>query len=141
MANTVTNTRILCNNAQVIQYITISSDGTEESDLVVYDSSAVATALGLTDTTNCAINSIYATVSAAQPAVSGAGARVWLEFDASTDVLALDIPPNTVVKNDFRPIGKLKNTGGSGKTGDILLNTAGLESGDKITIILNVDPR
>ena len=141
MANTVTNTRLQATETQVIQYITISSDGTEESDLVIYDSSAVATALGKDDTSNCAINSIYATVSAAQPATAAAGARAFLEFDATTDILALDIPPNTVVKNDFRPIGKLKNTAGSGKTGDILLNTAGLESGDKITIILNVDPR
>jgi hypothetical protein len=135
MANTVTDTTLHTGNAQVIKYITIASDGTEETDLVIYDSSAIATTLGLTDTSNCKILSIYATVSAASTA------RVKLEFDANTDVLALDIPANVLVKNDFRPIGGLKNTSSTGKTGDITLTTTGLESGDAITIILCVDPR
>jgi hypothetical protein len=135
MANTVTDTTLHTGNAQVIKYITIASDGTEETDLVIYDSSAIATTLGLTDTSNCKILSIYATVSAASTA------RVKLEFDANTDVLALDIPANVLVKNDFRPIGGLKNTSSTGKTGDITLTTTGLESGDAITITLCVDPR
>ena len=135
MPNTVTQTTLLTGNAQVIRHITLLSDGSEETDLVVYDSSAIATTLGLTDTTNCRILSVYATVSAASTA------RVILEFDATTDVLALDIPPQVLVKNDFRPIGGLKNTSGSGKTGDITLTTTGLEAGDAITLILCVDPR
>lgn len=135
MANTVTNTRVFCGNKEVIQYVTIVSDGSEETDLVVYDSSAVATVLGLSDTTNCRILSVYATVSAA------ATARAVLEFDATTDVLALDLPPQVLVKNDFRPIGGLKNTAGAGKTGDITLTTTGLEAGDGITLIIVVDPR
>ncbi len=132
MVNTVTNTRLNAGYKNIIQYITIASDGSEETDLVVYDSSAVATALGITDPLTCAINSIYATVSAADTA------RVILEFDADTDVLALDIPPLHVTKNDFKPIGGLRNTAGTGITGDITLTTTGLAAGDYITIILNV---
>ena len=135
MANTVTNTVLHTGNAQVVVYVTIASDGTEETDLVLYDSSAIATTLGLADTTNCKLLSVYATVS------SAVTARVNLEFDATTDVLALNIPANTLVKNDFRPIGGLKNTSATGKTGDITLTTTGLESGDSATIILVVDPR
>lgn len=67
--------------------------------------------------------------------------QVKLEFEATTDTLALNIPANTLVKNDFRPIGGLKNTAGSGKTGDISLTTLGLAAGDTLIIILNVDPR
>lgn len=142
MANTITNTRILANQKRVIQYVTISSDGSEETDLVIYDSSVVATALGITDPLTCTILDVYASASAAAPAVSGAGARVWLEFDASTDVLALDIPAGTnPTKTNFEmSFGGLKNTSGSGITGDVTLSTAGLESGDKITIILQVKP-
>lgn len=141
MANVITNTTIFTGNKEVVQYITLLSDGSEETGTVIYDSSAVATTLGLTDTLNCRIRSIYATVSAAHPTATGGGARVKLLFDATTDVLALDIPPNTLVKNDFLKVGGLRNTAGSGKTGDILLTTTGLESGDAITIILSVDPR
>ncbi len=137
MPNTVTNTRILTSKHMVVQYITIASDGSEETDLVIYDSSAVAAALvpAIADPLDCTILSIYATVSAA--AIT---ATVNLEFDAGTDVLALNIPVNTVVKNDFRPIGGLANTSGSNITGDITLTTTGLTSGDSMTIILAVRP-
>lgn len=138
MANVVTNTRILCTNTQVVQYVALTYVDAQETDLVIYDSSAVATALGLDDTSNCKINSIYATVNGIGTA---ALPQVKLEFEATTDTLALNIPANTLVKNDFRPIGGLKNTAGSGKTGDISLTTLGLAAGDTLIIILNVDPR
>lgn len=135
MANVVTNTRLMAHNTRVVQYIVIDSDGTEETDLVVYDSSAVATVLGLTDTLNCKIRSISAIVNAA------AAARVDLEFDADTDVQALTIPAMQPFEMCFDPVGGLKNTSSTGKTGDITLTTTGLEAGDSIIIILEVDPR
>lgn len=136
MANTKTNTQTFCGKTQVVQYLTLAYvDTATEADYLIYDSSAVATTLGLTDTLNCNINSIYATVSAASTA------RVWLEFDATTDVVAMDLPVGMLTKNDFRPIGGLRNTSGTGKTGDIFLNATGLSTGDIITVVLNVDPR
>jgi hypothetical protein len=135
MGNTVTNTRLFCGNSKVVQYITIASDGTEESDTVVYDSSAVATVLGLSDTSNCKIREIVGYVSAASTA------RVSLEFDANTDVLAFNIPANVNVSECFDHVGGLKNTSSTGKTGDITLTTTGLESGDSITLLLVIDPR
>ena len=134
MANTNTLSTLMTSPGNVLRYINIDSDGTEETDLVVYDSSVIATALGLTDTLMCHILSIYATVSAA------ATARVELRFDATTDVLALDIPVGQVVDKNFRYVGGLENRGGSGITGDITLTTTGLESGDNITLILEVKP-
>lgn len=134
MANTIVNTRTLTGQDRVtIHYVTIASDGSEETDLVIYDSSVVATAIGITDPLICTLQSIYASVSAASTA------RVKLEWDATTDVLALDIPAGTnPTKNDFRPISGLKNTAGTGITGDITLTTTGLEAGDNITIIIMV---
>lgn len=134
MPNTVNNTQLGASTHRVIQYITLVSDSSEETDLVVYDSSATATTIGITDPLKCTIESIYATVSAATTA------RVRLEFDATTDVLAVDIPALELVKNDFRPIGGLRNYAGTGITGDITLTTTGLESGDMITICLVVRP-
>lgn len=135
MANTITNTNLLLSKKRVVKYITIQSDGTEETDLVLYDSSAIATSVGDTDPLTSTIESVYFSASAA------ATARARLEWDATTDVLALDLPVLAPTFIDFRrtlPIGGLPNQGGSGKTGDILLTTTGLESGDSITIIMEI---
>jgi hypothetical protein len=136
MANTVTNTRINLGDKRVIQYICIDSDGTEETDLVVYDSSAVAAAFtpARVDSLNCRINSIKSISNSALGVVK-------LEFDATTDVLALALPyGGSDVEMDFRCFGGLKNTAGDGKTGDITLTTTGLVSGDSVIIILDIDP-
>lgn len=136
MANTVTNTQVLVGQNEVIQYVTLASDGSQETDLVIYDSSAVATSLGITDPLTCNILSVYGSASTASTA------RVWLEFDATTDILAIDIPAQTnPTDKNFRYIGGLKNTAGTGITGDVTLTTTGLASGDKLTIILEVKPQ
>ena len=133
MSNTNTITVISSSLKEAVVYVTIDSDGTEETDLVIYDSSAVASLVGTTDPLDSTILSVYASVSAAVTA------RVELQWDASTDVLALDIPAGTnATKCNWRSIGGLPNQGGSGKTGDITLTTTGLESGDNITIVLHV---
>lgn len=134
MANTITSTRVVTSRALVVYYVTIASDGTEETDTVVYDSSAVASAIGISDPLTCNLLSVYASVSAASTA------RVKLEFDATTDVLAIDCPPDRIVNKDFRCIGGLKNTAGTGITGDITITTTGLESGDTITLVIEVKP-
>lgn len=134
MANTITNTQLLASKRKVVQHIVLSSDGSEETDLVVYDSSAVATTLGISDPLKCTLEKITYSVSAASTS------RVFLEFDATTDVLAIDCPAQAPAQLDFSSISGLKNTAGSGITGDIMLTTTGLESGDKLMIILEVIP-
>ena len=132
MANTNTNTRLILGNSKVVQYLTIASDGTQETDLVVYSSSAVASALGKTDLKNSKIRSL-------QYISSGAAVVTKLEWDATTDVLACALSRYDT-KMNFDHIGGLKNTGGAGKTGDILLTTTGLAAGDSLTLVLVVGP-
>lgn len=133
MANTITTATLLAGPKEAIIYVTIASDGTEETATVLYDSSAIATAAGDSDPLDSTIISVYASASAASTA------RVKLLWDASTDVLAFDIPVCTnPTKANFRCIGGLPNQGATGKTGDILITTTGLESGDAITIVLHV---
>lgn len=134
MANTVNTTYISCGHNKVIMYVTLVSDGSNETDSVVYDSSDVASKLGLPDSLTCSLLSIEAYVSSALTA------RVKLEFDATTDVLAVNIPATMNMAADYSCIGGLKNYAGSGKTGDIVLTTTGLSSGDLITIMLVVRP-
>ncbi len=131
MANTITTSTQVNGRVNVI-YLTLQSDGTNETGTVIYDSSVIATAAGITDTLTCRIEKISFTTNAA------ATARIRLLFDATTDVVALCLPSAYAEDLDFLPYGGLNNTAGTGKTGDILLTTTGLASGDTITIVLQV---
>ena len=135
MANTNTNTRPIINGNTVVQVFNCASDGSEETDLVIYDSSVVATALGISDPLDCAIKELWF-----YPSVTTT-TRLFLEFDATTDVLAFALPSVGPVHVDFTTImGGLANNAGTGITGDITLTTTGLEAGDKFTLILKVKP-
>lgn len=141
MANTVTNTRTVLGRDLVIQQVLIVSDGTEETDLVVFDSSAVATALGKTDPLTCTL--LRARVVTQNAATYS---TLTLEYDATTDVIAMPsiVPITTGGVNDydFRDVGGIVNTtkGAAGATGDIVLTTSALDSGDVILLILEVKP-
>lgn len=128
MGNTITNTTVISGSRKQVVYCTLSSDGSNETDYTLYDASVLSSPA----TTKCVLLQAWASISTA------ATARVFLEWDATTDVLALDLPPGRYSYMDFRHIGGLKNTGGTGITGDINLTTAGLASGDKITIVLEL---
>lgn len=140
MANTVTNTKLINSAARQVNYVTIASDGTEETDLVIYDSSTVAAALSppRTDPLTCTILKIEGCVSSLDQ--TSVDIAAYLEFDATTDVLALSLPKGQPFVYDFTPYGGLKNTGGAGITGDITLTTTGLDSGDKIWFVLTTRP-
>ena len=135
MSNTITNTRIIVGAKKIVQYVTILGDGTtQETGTVVYDSSAVATALGVTDPLNCTIREV-------KYVASGNATIAHLLFDASTDVVAMSLPYSggaAILDMNFKEIGGLHNTAGSGKTGDILLTTTGFTG--TLTLILTIDP-
>lgn len=126
MANTITNTKILNSANRAVIYVTLESDGTNETGTVVFDSSTFTG----TDTLDCRIMEIKYSFSAASTA------RAKLLFDATTDVLAINMNPGLTEVLCFADIGGLHNTAGTGKTGDILLTTTGLASGDSLTFIL-----
>lgn len=135
MPNVKTNRQILAGPKHVIQYLCIDSDGDEETDLVIYDSSAVATTLGIADPLNCKINSITYSTNSLLGVVK-------LEWDANTDVLAYALPSSGNSENFcFERFGGLPNTASTGRTGDITLTTTGLVAGDAITLIIDVSPQ
>lgn len=137
MSNTISNRTLLVTPKNAVIYMTLDSDGSEETDYVLYDSSVVSAAFGDTDTLDCTIMDIKATVVSTN-AVAAALPQVKLEFDASTDIMALGLPANQTTELCFDKFGGLPNNAGSGKTGDILLTTTNLASGDNITIIMTV---
>lgn len=127
-ANTITNTKQINGSKVSLAYITLYCNGDQETATVIYDSSAYA---GTDPLKNRIMRVWYANDAATT-------ARIRLLWDASTDVLALCIPPQRDGCLDFKSIGGLSNTAGSGITGDILLTTTGLATGDSITLVLEV---
>ncbi len=134
MANAVTQATIINNVNRIVKYITINSDGSEETALVIYDSSV----LNAIDPLTCTIRKIsYATSMGNTLGVNG---NVKLLFDADTDILAWAIPVNGAGEIDFTSVGGLKNLAGTGRTGDITITTTGLIAGDAISLVLEVRP-
>ena len=137
MVNVVTNTRTIVSriNNTVTQYITVLGVDAQESDLIVYDSSAVAAALGVADPLDCIITKVFYSTNSVLTIAR-------LEFDATADVHALSLPQGgAVLDKDFTAIGGLTNNAGTGITGDIKLTTTGLEAASALTLILEVAAR
>ena len=66
------------------------------------------------------------------------GMKVQLLFDASSNVIAIELGENQSGYHDYTSFGGIINNAGSGKTGDILFTTVGHSSADSYTIILQV---
>lgn len=134
MANTITQSRVILGDRKVVEYIVLDSDGTQETNTVIFDSSAAASAAGKPDPKRCRIMELHAISN------SAAG-KCKLLWDATTKVAALALPYAGQTSNlCFEEFGGLKNMGGTGITGDILLTTTGLAAGDCLTIILEINP-
>ena len=59
-----------------------------------------------------------------------------IEFDASTNVLAIPLPADSTGDEYYDLFGSIPNNAGSGVTGDIDFTTVSASSGDAYSIIL-----
>ena len=59
-------------------------------------------------------------------------------FDASTDVLAWELPADYSDTVDFSEFVGIPNNAGSGKTGDINFTTVGASNADSYNVVLKV---
>ena len=129
MADTVTSQTIIDGAKTAIVKFTNESDGTGEASVKKVDVSALSTN-GAGDTcTSVTIKRIYW-------ACRGMG--VDIEFDASTNVLAICLPADSTGDEEYDTFGGIPNNAGSGKTGDILFTTKGHSSGDTYSITLEM---
>lgn len=139
MANTVTITTLSRTQRKVSLYVTIISDGSDESGTVLYNSASQSALIpgghkiGIVDSKTCSINKVTYTNNSV-------GAISRLSFDASTVVPAFALPASRTDTVDYSDCGGLKNYAGAGKTGNILITTNGLAAQDVITLVLEVLP-
>ena len=127
MPNTVVQTTLAggANSRLVVRHITIISDGTQETNLVVYDNSAFR---------NDPLRGCLLQVQA-----SGSSCVCRLAWQQTTDFVATTVNPGSDNGNaDFRLVGGVSNPGATGATGDLRLTTIGLASGDAVTLVITV---
>jgi len=126
MPNTVTQRTLLGSGSDknIIRLVHVVSDGSEETDLVVYDNSAF-----VNDVTKGRLVKAW---------ISGSDCIARLEWDANTDAPAFSFNPSNGGHWCFKDFGGIDNPGGTGATGDLLLTTAALDSGDEFTIIFHI---
>ena len=127
MADAVATQTLQDGEKVVVQKFTNISDGTGESAVVKVDVSALSTNARGQACTGVTIEEIW---------WQCIGIKVQILFDASTDVMAIELGENQSGNHDYRSFGGLTNNAGSGKTGDVAFTTVGHTSADTYTIIL-----
>tara|TARA_R100000687_G_scaffold62597_1_gene50610 strand:- start:1631 stop:2032 length:402 start_codon:yes stop_codon:yes gene_type:complete len=127
MADAVASTTIVDGPRKAVFYFTNTSDGTGESAVTKIDVSALS---ALQEGTSCTAvrfeKIIFTTV----------GMGVKILWDATTDVIAAELPADYSDTLDFSDISGLPNYSGSGKTGDVQFTTVGAGSGETYTVII-----
>ena len=114
MADTVTSQTIIDGVKTAVVKFTNESDGTGEASVKKVDVSALST-----DGAGNACSSV--TIKRIYWACRGMG--VDIEFDASTNVLAICLPADSTGDEEYDTFGGIPNNAGSGVTGDIDFTT------------------
>ena len=130
MADAVSSTTIIDGTHRAVIQLTNLSDGTGESAVTKVD---VRGLNAKADGTACS----GVTLEKVHHSVTGF-TQVQLFWDASTDTIALALAESSNGHMDFSEFGGIKNTSGSGKTGDINLTTIGAANLDTYVIILDL---
>jgi hypothetical protein len=129
MADAVTSTTLMDSDRVAIIQLTNTSDGTGEAAVKKVDVSALS---------NSSTGQACTGVRLAKIVYSTFGMSVRLLWDASTDTICWDLNSDYTDSEDFTEFGGVRNTSGSGKTGDIMLTTTGHTNGDTYIIVLTV---
>ena len=129
MADAVTSTTIQDGERTAVMRFTNVSDGTGESAVAKVDVSALNA-----DNRGRACSSV--TIQRIWWATYGMAVK--LEWDATSNVLAIALPADSTGDEYYDDVGGLTNNGGSGKSGDIDLTTVGHSSGDTYMLLLKM---
>ena len=129
MADAVTSTTLMDSDRVAIIQLTNTSDGTGEAAVKKVDVSSLS---------DSSTGQACTGVRLAKIVYSTFGMSVKLLWDATTDTICWDLNADYTTDEDFTDFGGVRNTSGSGKTGDIMLTTTGHSDGDSYVIVLTV---
>lgn len=128
MATTTTITQLtgpITGHGNVNLKVRITEGGSEASNLMVYDNSAF-----IANVAAGKVRRIYN--------ISGSDCLVTLVWDQTTDSPICAFNPAGQSCLDFRQTKPIKNPGAAGATGDILLTTLGLGSGEIVEFCIEI---
>jgi len=129
MADAVTSQTIIDGERSCIMKFTNVSDGSGESAVAKVDVSALATnSRGVSCSEVRVMRVSHAIV----------GMSVQLFFNATSNVLLMELAESSNGHMDFTDFGGIPNNAGSGKDGDVLFTTKGHSSGDTYSIVLEM---
>jgi hypothetical protein len=129
MADAVTSQTIQDGERKAVLKFTNASDGSGESAVKKVDVSALATNSAGDTCTGVAINKIWWQCT---------GMSVKIEFDATSNVLAIGLSEDSNGYHDYGDFSGIPNNAGSGVTGDLDFTTVGAGSGDTYMIVLEL---
>ena len=125
MPNAITSqTFVDGNRVTEVKYNIVGDGSGEETKTVLYDASTFTA------------QAIDNAVTSIEYCLVGFSAQLY--WDASTDVPLLSLAEGSESREHFNYVGSIANNSGTGKTGDILISTSGLGSGDHGFIILRI---
>ena len=128
MADAVTTTTVIDGAKTAVIYCTNTSDNSGESAVTKVDVSALSSLQDGTACTGVRLEKIV---------FSNVGMGVKILWDATTDVIAAELPADYSDTLDYSDINGLPNVAASGgKTGDIQFTTVGHSSGDTYSVVL-----
>ena len=128
MADAVTATSVIDGPRTAVVYCTNTSDGTGESAVTKVDVSALSSRQDGTACTGVRLQKIVFT---------NVGMGVKVLWNASTNVIAAQLPADYSDTLDYSDVSGLPNVAASGgKTGDIKFTTVGHTSGDTYSVVL-----
>jgi hypothetical protein len=128
MADAVTATSVIDGPRTAVIYCTNTSDGTGESAVTKVDVSALSSRQDGTACTGVRLQKIVFT---------NVGMGVKVLWNASTNVIAAQLPADYSDTLDYSDVSGLPNVAASGgKTGDIKFTTVGHTSGDTYSVVL-----
>jgi len=129
MADAVTSQTIQDGQRIAILKFTNASDGTGESAVKKVDVSALSANSAGLSCSRVTINRIWWQCT---------GMSVKIDFDASTNVLAIGLSEDSNGYHDYSDFSGIPNNAGSGVTGDLDFTTVGHTSGDTYMIVLEM---
>ena len=131
MADTVTTQMLNDGHKHLVMHFTNKSDGTGESAVTKV---TLSSTLGNMQPGFGGGGLVAVTIDKIDYSTNGIGVDIL--WDANTPTLAYHIPPNSFQTVDFRDVGKLQNSAGAGKTGNIKFTTTNNAANGRYTITL-----
>lgn len=127
----ITNSQTIIDGEHTViqKFYMFAQDATGETNVVKVDPSTLAKSSSGLSCTGVRLNKVTAITH---------GQEVLMQWDATSPVPIMFVPPDSQYTQDYSGFGGLPNNSGAGKTGKVTFTTYDTSTGDSYTIILEM---